>query len=128
MRHSIITNNIVGAKINMLLRFSDSPDPMPEGMLAPGFENKVMHCEFTLGDSKVMASDGCGDGTKLSGFSLALTVATEADAQRVFAALAKDGRSDYAFGRDFLVTALWTGYRSVWYGVDGDATRCRATN
>lgn len=81
----------LGAKINMLMRFSDSPDPMPEGMLAPGFENKIMHCEFTLGDSKILASDGCGDGTKLSGFSLALTVATEADAKRVFAALAKDG-------------------------------------
>jgi PhnB protein len=82
----------VGAKIGMLMRFSDSPDPLPEGMLAPGFDNKVMHCEFTLGDSKVLASDGCGDGTVLSGFSLALTVATAEDAERVFTALAKDGQ------------------------------------
>ena len=76
----------------MLMRFSDCSDPLPEGMLAPGFENKVMHCEFTLGDSKVLASDGCGDGTTLSGFSLALTVATADDAHRVFAALAQGGQ------------------------------------
>lgn len=81
-----------GARIGMLMPFSDSPDPMPEGMLAPGFEHKIMHCEFTVGDSKLMASDGCNDGTTLSGFSLALTVNTAEDAHRVFAALAKDGQ------------------------------------
>ena len=91
----------VGAKISMLMRFSDSPEPFPEGMLAPGFENKVMHCEFTLGDTKVLASDGCGDGTKLSGFSLALTVATAAEAHRVFAALAKDGQINMPLAETF---------------------------
>jgi uncharacterized glyoxalase superfamily protein PhnB len=91
----------VGAKINMLMRFSDCPDPLPEGMLAPGFADKVMHCEFTLGDSKVLASDGCGDGTTLSGFSLALTVATADDAHRVFAALAKDGQVTMALAETF---------------------------
>ena len=91
----------VGAKIGMLMRFSDSPDPLPEGMLAPGFEDKIMHCEFTLGDSKVLASDGCGDGTALSGFSLALTVATKEDAHRVFAALAKDGQINMPLAETF---------------------------
>lgn len=91
----------VGAKIEMLMRFSDSPEPLPEGMLAPGFADKIMHCEFTLGDSKVLASDGCGDASKLSGFSLALTVATEAEAQRVFTALAKDGQVTMPLAQTF---------------------------
>ena len=91
----------VGAKIGMLMRFSDSPDPLPEGLLAPGFENKVMHCEFTLGDSKVLASDGCNDGTTHSGFSLALTVATKEDAERVFAALAKGGEVTMPLAQTF---------------------------
>ncbi len=82
----------VGAKIDLLMRFSDSPEPIPEDMLAAGFEDKVMHCEFTLGGAKVFASDGCNDGTTLSGFSLALTVATAQDAQRVFAALSENGQ------------------------------------
>jgi PhnB protein len=82
----------VGARIGMLLRFNDSPQPLPEGVLAPGFEDKVMHCEFTIGDSKVLASDGCGEGTVMSGFSLALTVASADDAHRVFSALAQDGQ------------------------------------
>ncbi|WP_340680577.1 YciI family protein [Paraglaciecola sp.] len=82
----------IGAKIGMLMRFSDSPEPMPEGILAPGFENKVMHCEVTVGDSKIMASDGCGDGTTFSGFSLAITLATEQEAQKVFATLSDGGQ------------------------------------
>lgn len=91
----------VGAKIDLLMRFSDSPEPVPEDMLADGFEDKVMHCEFTLGNAKVFASDGCNDGTTLSGFSLALTVKTAEDAQRVFAALAKDGQVNMPLAETF---------------------------
>ena len=91
----------VGAKIGMLMRFSDSPDPLPEGMLAPGFEHKVMHCEFTLGDSKLMASDGCNDASTKSGFSLALTVNSADDAHRVFNALAQGGEVTMPLGATF---------------------------
>jgi PhnB protein len=35
--------NALGAQIDMLMRFSESPDPPPPGMLPPGFENKIMH-------------------------------------------------------------------------------------
>jgi PhnB protein len=38
-----------------------------------------------------MASDGCHEGTKFEGFSLALAVPTEAEANRAFAALAAGG-------------------------------------
>ena len=34
----------------MMLRFSDSPEPMPEGKLPPGYERKIMHAEFRVGD------------------------------------------------------------------------------
>jgi len=50
----------LGARIAMLMRFSECPDPLPEDMLVPGFENQVMHSEFTVGDSRILASDGCG--------------------------------------------------------------------
>lgn len=90
-----------GARIGTLLRFSDCPDPLPEGMLAPGFEHKVMHCEFTLGDSKLMASDGCNDASTLSGFSLALTVSTAEEAYRVFEALARGGQVTMPLGATF---------------------------
>jgi len=91
----------LGAKVGMLMRFSDSPDPVPEGILAPGFENKVMHCEFTLGDTKVLASDGCNDGTTHSGYSLALTLHAEDTAHRVFAALAEGGEITMPLAKTF---------------------------
>lgn len=91
----------IGAKIGMLMRFSDSPEPLPEELLAPGFENKIMHCEFTVADSKILASDGCDDGTNMSGFSLALTLNDQEQAHRVFNALAKNGQINMPLAETF---------------------------
>ncbi len=82
----------VGAKAGMLLRFTDSPVPMPEGKLAPGFDKKVMHAEFTVGDSTLLASDGMGPTAEFKGFALTLMVATEAEARKAFNALAVGGK------------------------------------
>ncbi|WP_323815208.1 YciI family protein [Cellvibrio sp. NN19] len=81
----------LSAQVNFMMRFSESPEPMPEGMLQSGFENKIMHSEFSLGNVRVMASDGCNDAEKFSGFRLALTIADEAEAHRIFNALASNG-------------------------------------
>ncbi|WP_040392867.1 YciI family protein [Cellvibrio sp. BR] len=81
----------LNAAIKFLIRFNESPDPMPEGMLQAGFENKVMHAEFSLGNAVVMASDGCNDVEKFSGFRLTLTVPSEDEARRIFTALASNG-------------------------------------
>jgi PhnB protein len=81
----------LSADIKFLIRFNETPEPMPEGVLQPGFENKVMHAEFSIGNVRVMASDGCNDVEKFSGFRIALTVPGEDEAQRIFAALASNG-------------------------------------
>ncbi len=81
----------LSAEIKFLIRFNESPEPMPEGVLQPGFENKVMHAEFSLGNVNVMASDGCNDVEKFSGFRLALSVPTEEETRRIFNALASEG-------------------------------------
>ena len=91
----------VGAEPGMLMRFDQSPDPVPEGMLAPGFERKVMHAEFRLGDSTVLASDGCDAGKGFAGFSLALTVPTVAEAERAFARLADGGQVTMPLAKTF---------------------------
>jgi PhnB protein len=59
----------VGAEVDMAMHFDESPDPVPAGMLQPGFEKKVMHSSFRVGGSTVMASDGCSEGATFSGFS-----------------------------------------------------------
>lgn len=81
----------LSAEVKFLMRFNESPDSMPEGVLQPGFENKVMHAEFSLGNVNIMASDGCNDVEKFSGFRLALNVHGEDEARRIFAALASEG-------------------------------------
>ena len=52
-------------------------------MVPPGGENKVMHAQFQVGDTTVMASDGrCGGKPKFDGFALSLTFPTTAEAER----------------------------------------------
>ena len=84
----------LGATIGMMFRFTESPEPVPEGLLQPGFENKIMHAEFQVGNARIMASDGCNDISKFSGFRLSLSLATVEAAERAFAALAEGGTID----------------------------------
>ena len=81
----------IGAKVECLMRFDESPEPPPEGALPPGSEKKVMHAGFTVGDSLIMASDGCGEPEKISGISLSLTLPDEAAVDNAFAALSEGG-------------------------------------
>ncbi|HEY2389158.1 MAG TPA: VOC family protein [Candidatus Binatia bacterium] len=82
----------LGAKVEMMMRYKDGPEPPPPGMLPPGSESKVMHASFQIGDTTVLASDGRCSGTpRFEGFSLSLTVADEAQAERCFNALADGG-------------------------------------
>jgi PhnB protein len=83
----------VGAEPVMMMRYKESPEPPPPGAVAPGSENKIMHASLRIGDTVVMASDGCAQGNpKFEGFSLSVTARTEAEAERVFAALSEGGQ------------------------------------
>ncbi|HZR60150.1 MAG TPA: VOC family protein [Xanthobacteraceae bacterium] len=82
--------NAVGAKVGMLMRFKDAPD---QTGITPGSENKVMHAQFEIGDTVVMASDGHNSGQpKFDGFSLAVSANSEAEAERLFNALGEGGK------------------------------------
>lgn len=91
----------VNAQVKFVMRFNESPDPVPEGLLQPGFEKKVMHCEFQVGTSTLMASDSCDDKVHFDGFKVALSVPTEADANRVFAALSVGGSIEMPLTQTF---------------------------
>jgi PhnB protein len=91
----------VGARVETVIHFKDSPQPPPPGVLQPGFENKVMHSSFRVGDSVVLASDGCNDKSGFAGFSLVLNVPTEADADRAFEALARGGQVQMPLAKTF---------------------------
>ncbi|WP_077002315.1 VOC family protein [Variovorax sp. KK3] len=90
----------LGAEVTMLMRFKDSPQPAGDGEMCGGAEmggpppgDNVMHAEFKLGDSTLMASDGFAkEPAVFRGFSLSLTVADEAEAKRKFDALSDGGQ------------------------------------
>lgn len=91
----------VGAKVLMKMRFDESPDDVPEGMLQPGFETKIMHASFTIGTTTLMASDGCDDKSKFDGFRLTLSVSSAAAADLAFDSLAAGGRVDMPLSETF---------------------------
>ncbi|HTV32464.1 MAG TPA: VOC family protein [Methylocella sp.] len=93
---------VFGAELQMLLRFKDSPDPIPEDRIPKGWESKVMHSSLKIGDSVVLVSDGgCSDNAGFKGFSLCYTAKDIAEADRVFAALAKGGAERMPLGKTF---------------------------
>ena len=91
----------LNAQVDFLMRYKESPEPLPPGRLPPGFENKVMHATFRIGDTTLMASDGCEEGQTFTGFSLSLAVPTEAEADRAFAALAAGGKVQMPLAKTF---------------------------
>jgi PhnB protein len=91
-----------GVQLDMLMRFKESPDPPPPGMVPPGWDDKVMHASFRVGDTTVMASDGCNtDQPGFRGFSLAISVGDAAQTDRLFAALADGGKVEMPLGKTF---------------------------
>jgi PhnB protein len=92
----------LGAEVETMMRYSESPEPPPPGMVPPGFENKVMHCSFRIGETTMMASDGnSADKPSFEGFSLGLHVSSEAEASRAFNALADGGKIKMPLAKTF---------------------------
>lgn len=91
--------NKLGAEVTALMRFKESPDP---SMCAPGTLEKVMHSEFKIGDTTVMASDGrCQGNPSFQGFALTLMAANDSEAERLFGALADGGQVQMPLEKTF---------------------------
>ena len=93
----------LGARVDMLMRYKESPEPPPPGMVPPNWGDKVMHTSFWVGDSMVMASDGCESdgGAPFKGFSLSITAKDEAEAKKVFNALGAGGKVTMPLDKTF---------------------------
>jgi PhnB protein len=69
---------VLGARVGMQMKYRESPEAPPPGRLAPGWKNKIMHASFHIGDTLLLASDGCGPKDKSKGLALSLTLPNEA--------------------------------------------------
>lgn len=89
----------LGAKVTMLMRFKESLEPE---CCPPDSDDKVMHATLQIGESCVMLSDGpCTGETNFEGFSLSINAADEAEARRLFDALADTGEVQMPLGKTF---------------------------
>ena len=102
----------LGAQVTMLMRYKDNPEPAAGEGCADGSgpgpkPEMVMHAEFTVGETTLMASDGMGSGkASFQGISLALSPASEAGAQRLFNALADGGQVQMPLAKTFFSPAF----------------------
>jgi len=87
----------VGAEVNMLMRFKDSPEPPTHGD-----GEKVMHATLRIGDATLLVSDGrCAGAPNFQGFALSLTVAAETEAERLFNGLCDGGQVQMPLTKTF---------------------------
>jgi PhnB protein len=91
----------LGAEVQMLMHFKDCPEPQ-QGMITPENKDKVMHAALKIGDTTVFASDGrCTGGSNFQGISLSLQAKDEAEADRLFGALADGGQVQMPLAKTF---------------------------
>jgi PhnB protein len=101
----------IGAKVGVKMRFKEAP-PMEVGNGCDGVTpahsaEKIMHSEFRVGDSLIMATDGmCSGTTNFTGVSLALQVKDDAEARKVFDALAREGKVQQPLIKTFFASSF----------------------
>ena len=91
----------VGAKVNFLMRYKESPEAPPPGC-GPTDTNKIMHAQFQVGETVIMASDGRAAGKpKFEGFALSISLPTPAEVDKVFGALSAGGKVEMPLTKTF---------------------------
>jgi len=95
----------LGAKVEMMMRYSECPDELPPEMSGEENAVKIMHVSFTIGGNRIMASDGgCGPDSgppRFGGISLSIGLDDESEAKRLFDQLAEGGKVEMPLGKTF---------------------------
>ena len=81
---------VTGGKVIFSMPYGGSP---AEGMMPPGWEDKILHATMELGGHVMMASDAPPNHSeKMGGFSVSLATESVDEARRVFEALTEGGQ------------------------------------
>ena len=89
----------IGAKVDAVMLFKDAPPDMQAHM--PN-KDKVMHAAFKVGDTTIMATDGqCTGKGSFTGISLTLNAGSNAEAEKLFNALAQGGKVNMPISETF---------------------------
>lgn len=83
-------SKVLGGKNAMTMRYGEAP---AHGQQPPGFDKKIMHTRFYVGDAVLMGSDAPPDRfQKPQGFSVSYNCETPEEADRVYNALSAGGQ------------------------------------
>lgn len=97
---------VLEAKVDMKMRYNESPEPPQPGMPS-GYETKIMHAAFRIGDTTLMGSDGmCSGQSSFKGFSLSAYAKDEDDAKRLYNALSEGGQKQMPLTKTFFSPAF----------------------
>ena len=87
------------------MRWKESPDAAMK--TPPGYEEKIMNASFRIGETELMADDRIGETqAAFKGMTLAIEVADDAEAQRVFTALGQGGNVTMPLMKTFWSTSF----------------------
>ena len=92
----------LGAEVLMIMRFRDNPEKPAAAIGGPALDDKIMHASLRIHGADIMMSDGMRTGPlDFQCMSLSLSVPSEADADRLFNALAADGTVQMPLAKTF---------------------------
>ena len=90
----------LGGEIGMMLTHEQSPEPR---QIDPEWTNAVLHARITIGGLELMGADIPNAAPMRSAY-LSLQVGSDAEAERIFSALAADGRVFMPMQETFFAT------------------------
>ena len=92
----------IGAEVLMMIRFKENPDKPGGDAVSPALDEKIMHASLRIAGATIMLSDGMRSGPlDFQCMSLSLAVRSEAEADRMFNALAADGTVQMPMAKTF---------------------------
>ncbi|HJQ55890.1 MAG TPA: VOC family protein [Vineibacter sp.] len=92
----------LGAEVDVMMRFKDNPDRPGRDSVPAELDDRIMHASLRIAGAEIMLSDGMRTGPlDFQCMSLSIAVATEAEADRLYNALAADGTIQMPLGPTF---------------------------
>ena len=90
---------VLGGKIEVMLPHEGTP---AASHVPPEWKKKIMHARLNIGDQVLMASDAPpGHYHQPQGFTVSISIADPADAERIFKALADKGKVTMPLDKTF---------------------------
>jgi PhnB protein len=90
----------LGGKIGMMMTHGQSPD---QSRVKPEWKDAVLHARISIGDTDLMGAD-IPDAQPMRSAYLSLAVQSDAEAERIFAALSDGGEVFMAMQETFFAT------------------------